>query len=253
MSETLHQMTLFDDADESTCSAVGFPAKTCRSLAKVKGSAENVAASGGRCSDLSADSDPLGCLLRTSLLSELAALTTYSVRWNRKATPAGRPWWVRGPSERRTEGTESGLWPTPGASKASSDTTLMCSGDGRTTPNKLGWAAVFWSTPRACDADKAGSPREKQRGDLQAQCRWWATPLASDWRSTKASEATMAKGGRPLREQVGQLDRENRSTHGNRPGLLNPLWVLQLMGYPVSWFGRSQGFVSTDSEQSATP
>ena len=251
MSETLHQMTLFDDADESTFSVVGFPAKTYQSRAKGKGSAENVAASGGRCSDSSAKSDPLGCLLRTSLLSELAALTTYSVRWNQKATPAGRPWWVLGLSERRTEGTESGLWPTPGASKASSDTTLTCSGDGRATPNKLGWAAVFWSTPRACDADKAGSPREKQRGDLQAQARWWATPSASDDRQrfTQANmERRAAKGKQVMLS--GQVVLENLSTTGSRPGLLNPLWVLQLMGFPVDWL---DGAESPCSEPSATP
>ena len=42
-------------------------------------------------------------------------------------------------------------WPTPNASKASNDTTLTCSGDGRETPNKLGWA-VAWATPQAHDA-----------------------------------------------------------------------------------------------------
>jgi hypothetical protein len=34
----------------------------------------------------------------------------------------------------------AGLWPTPNAMAASNDLKLQCSGDGRTKPNKLGWA-----------------------------------------------------------------------------------------------------------------
>jgi hypothetical protein len=45
------------------------------------------------------------------------------------------------------------MWPTPGASKASNDTALTKSGDGRMKPNKLGWAVAksLWPSPSARD------------------------------------------------------------------------------------------------------
>jgi len=47
------------------------------------------------------------------------------------------------------------------------------------------------------------------------------TVTARDWRSGKASEATMQRNSRPLSEKVG--------------GLLNPPWVEWLMGWPIGW------------------
>ena len=49
----------------------------------------------------------------------------------------------------------------------------------------------------------------------------WATPTARDWKSGKASQATMERNSRPLSEQVG--------------GNLNPQWVEWLMGWPIEW------------------
>jgi hypothetical protein len=49
----------------------------------------------------------------------------------------------------------------------------------------------------------------------------FATPTARDWRSGKASQATMDKNSRPLIEQIG--------------GSLNPTWVEWLMGWPLGW------------------
>ena len=47
------------------------------------------------------------------------------------------------------------------------------------------------------------------------------TPLTRDWKSGKASKATMERNSRPLSEQVG--------------GTLNPTWVEWLMGWPLGW------------------
>ncbi len=124
---------------------------------------------------------------------------------------------------RRIGGTVSGLWPTPGATKANNDVTLQCSGDGREKPNKLGWAVAMMPTPKASDAEKGG------RGDLLTIIRGYktkhagtlATPTSRDWRSGKASEATHARNSRPLSEQIG--------------GSLNPPWVEWLMGWPLGW------------------
>jgi DNA-cytosine methyltransferase len=49
----------------------------------------------------------------------------------------------------------------------------------------------------------------------------WPTPTARDWKSGKASAATMARNSRPLSEVVG--------------GHLNPTWVEGLMGFPHGW------------------
>ena len=48
-----------------------------------------------------------------------------------------------------------------------------------------------------------------------------ATPISRDWRSGKASAATMERNARPLSEQIG--------------GLLNPEFVEKMMGWPLNW------------------
>ena len=47
------------------------------------------------------------------------------------------------------------------------------------------------------------------------------TPTARDWKSGKASQATMQRNSRPLSEHIG--------------GKLNPQWVEWLMGWPIGW------------------
>ena len=87
------------------------------------------------------------------------------------------------------------MWPTPGAAKASWDTTLTCSGDGRQTPNKLGWAVA------------------------EAQRETFPSPAARDWRSGKGRSEN---GHTPqLPEAVG--------------GQLSADWTGWLMGYPPKW------------------
>lgn len=97
-------------------------------------------------------------------------------------------------------------WPTPNAAKASSDTTLTCSGDGRETPNKLGWAVatLMWPTARACSAT-------------------WATITA---------EAVENAAERfPNIESVVTLQ-EGVTAVGHS---LSPAWVEMLMGFPTGW------------------
>jgi hypothetical protein len=59
------------------------------------------------------------------------------------------------------------------------------------------------------------------RTELYRAMEMLPTPTARDWRSGKASEATMERNARPLSEHVG--------------GSLNPEWVEWLMGFPVGW------------------
>lgn len=88
-------------------------------------------------------------------------------------------------------------------------------------------ASGSWPTPTASLGTKGGrvTPRKSREGGtlieaVAARTRW-TTPMARDWRSGKASEATKEKNTRPLSEQVG--------------GLLNPAWVEWLMGWPIGW------------------
>ena len=74
----------------------------------------------------------------------------------------------------------------------------------------------MWPTPKGSAANY-GRPRDNDRGDLQAAVtRTWPTPVASDAGTDRGSSA-----GNGLRNAVG--------------GLLNPVWVEWLMGYPSGW------------------
>lgn len=128
------------------------------------------------------------------------------------------------------------------------------SGDGLAT-----WAKL-WPTPTASLADKGGliTPAKGREGGTLIEAlsarTTWPTPLASDWRSGKTSEATATKNSRPLREQVmwrtpSASVIEPKSSvvklTGRKPtdpqvgladqvgGALNPEWVEWLMGWPI--------------------
>lgn len=90
-----------------------------------------------------------------------------------------------------------GFWPTPNASPLTSSLTLTCSGDGRTRPNKLGWAVAEGFYP---------------------------TPAAKDWRSPNKKPYAERGGGK----KGGQLP-------NFVGGSLNPAWVEWLQGFPVGW------------------
>ena len=92
---------------------------------------------------------------------------------------------------------EGRAWPTPSAARAGNDLTLTCSGDGRETPNKLGWAVAI------------------------SQGSAWPTPAARDFKDTGASPSEFERNTPGLAARAG--------------GSLNPDWVSQLMGFPAGW------------------
>ena len=122
---------------------------------------------------------------------------------------------------RRISATGSGLWPTPVATDH------------------------LWNKSETLDAWQARAERKKAQGvNLQFALRhavqkWLrcATPTARDWRSGKASQATMDRNSRPLSEQIG--------------GSLNPTWVEWLMGWPLGWTDLKP--LATDKCPSALP
>jgi hypothetical protein len=140
-----------------------------------------------------------------SMACELQRLTKCSLTWNRLATPAGRSWWVLSMPERRTEGNECGLLPTPTA------------GDSRAARNKT-----------------AGRSPDSQHHDgiTLTDALWMGmlpTPTQRDWKSEEASDETLNRNARPLNEVV--------TSQTGEAGLmrLNPLFVAWMMGYPPGW------------------
>ena len=114
-----------------------------------------------------------------------------------KATPsqlAGEHGWSLGAAVNH--------WPMPNSAKAGNDTTLTCSGDGRETPNKLGWAVAI----------EPGSA--------------WPTPMASDFKS---------RGGSAGWEGSDLVSTVAATFDPVRNVALNPAWVCRLMGFPDGW------------------
>ena len=115
------------------------------------------------------------------------------------------------------------LWQTPAASHAANDTTLQVSGDGRETPNKLGWQAAMWQTPGTDSFRSRGGDRKDEMG-LDQQARHWPTPVRAD-------------GERGSGDSLGRRDRttETDGSDGSARAVLNPSFVETLQGYPDGW------------------
>jgi hypothetical protein len=161
--------------------------------------------------------DPALRSWRTAQQSLLGDSDECSVTWPRSGMTAGGQCWELPTLAPPTSATGSGLWPTPTVCgnynrKGASAT----SGDGLAT------AVMKWPTPMAADSrGSSGKPAPGKQIQLVDAVRRVATPTARDWKSGKASEATMERNSRPLSEQIG--------------GLLNPTWVEWLMGWPIGW------------------
>jgi len=139
--------------------------------------------------------------LSSSLVSRLAAKTLiygstlYKLTWKPWVTPSGRSRFRLRASARRTSATDCTGRPTPNSLPCTNDVNLVCSGDGRTTPNKLGWAASLagwptpqtselagWPTPTSNNGTGAGTQGRQGGENLQTtgQLAGWNTPRATD-------------------------------------------------------------------------
>ena len=219
--------------------------------------------SGSGCDDSLQLFDLLGSSLRTSLLSELAALTKCSARWKRSVTPAGRSWGVLMTSARRTGASGCSSWPTAHG--------MDNGGNPRRngpTGNELGRAVTRdWFTPQGRDWKDSG-PTQGNRKSVNL-----GVQAARDWQTPNAmAGGSVSRGGKRIGEKLlaGQADQESRSTSGkprdwSTPqafdanevpngnaaerrtkggcrnlgqeigGSLNPAWVSQLMGFFDGW------------------
>ena len=202
----------------------GFHVKTSRPQAKAPGSTASAADSGRKWPASLARYDRDSALWKTRQCLLLGGLEEFSETWPRwgttrdgelyrQPTPSG----LLAIRAYITSAKEYGLSlqaPTPTVfgnynRKGASDS----SGDGLATWIKL-------PTPTVRDRTK-DAPNRKGGASLGVTVRQLATPTARDWKSGKASQATMERNSRPLSEQVG--------------GQLNPTWVEWLQGFPIEW------------------
>ena len=149
---------------------------------------------------------------RLQLVTQMFGSTLYKLTWKEWDTPSGLCRLRQRASVRRTleseltgwptpvantnpqPETKRGLqhvsgaarlsgWPTPQVSNITNATTLQMSGDGRATPNKIGWAAALagWVTPTTRDwKDTSGMTAQrdgKERLDQLPRQAYTAGPL----------------------------------------------------------------------------
>ena len=174
---------------------------------------------GERCSDWCASADPSGCSLRMWARSALEALTGYSLIWKRKATPAGRSWWVLGRSGRPTSGSACGSWPTATRQDAQqSGAAAYSTASGRHSGTTLTDAASgLWASPQARDWKDSGPTQGNRKSPNLGTQAHWATPRTSD----VASGRTLDEMGRRV-SPSGVFGANLHDQVKARAGLLGP-------------------------------
>lgn len=139
-------------------------------------------------------------ILQKSMESKLQVLmrssgsTLFNLTWKQRVTPSGLQIFARRASVPRISVNGFGSWPTPNASEISNSTEIACSGDGRTTPNKLGWAAVLtgWPTPNSSNVKGAIQSMESflSQKDAGRQQNLQDLAVLSHWPTATVSDAT---------------------------------------------------------------
>jgi hypothetical protein len=180
------------------------------------------------------NSGPVGALERMFLGSSQWVSTAAYLTWKLSGTPAGHLLFRLVPSMPRTAEIASGLWPTPNVPNGGRSTDHVkdwrshrtAYHNGKKVQVGLESAVKMWPTPRSTDGDHGGrvTPRKSREGGNLVETvsmDMFPTPTQRDWRSGKASQATMERNSRPPSEHIG--------------GSLNPTWVEWLMGYPIGW------------------
>lgn len=204
-SQTTATFDLFAETpwSPSTSCAADSPARTSASPAPAPASTGRAAAYGANTPDLFENSDPVGSLLKTSLLSELEAMTGSRMTWKRQATPSGRSWWVLTTLARRTDESEPGLLPTPTRGDANSSGSRMAPGS-KAHP---GLSLTDWALRTGGRGRPATIP----------------TPSANDW-----------KGSSKPGQRRGQLTDPAMNVIP-RGSHLSPRLSNWMMGFPLDW------------------
>ena len=156
--------------------------------------------------------------------SLVEGLDEFSETWPRSGMMQNGIAYQLPPLALRTDGIESGSWPTPRASSAMSanftQNTLI-----RTQRNlEQVVAQRMWTTPSASDANRGGTITDNMTGTSLAQQvntpQYWPTPVSRMWKDS-GCPSEFNRNEIPLAALVG--------------GALNPTWVEWLMGFPLGW------------------
>ncbi len=174
--------------------------------------------------------------------------------WKQRTTPAGRSLSQLVPSTRPTEGTGSGLWPTPAArdwrSEKATDEFYKAwasSPKGKTLPMQI--ALAMWATPTSLAPAKNGNNEAGNSAGLvsiraHALAALWPTPCARDHMPAHSAEYIAEKksqwhGMAVLPDYVQHApigtEPDGSSDTTERPGALNPAFVCWLMGFLAEW------------------
>jgi hypothetical protein len=172
--------------------------------------------------------DPATSSWRTAQRSLLEDLGESLVIWPRSGMTANGQCWELPTLGRRISGTGFGLWRTPQAQEGMRGTfdlkekmdAHLQRGHQLSLSNQVKHPHL-WPTPTVCGNYNRKGASASSGGGLATAVTKCATPTAMDWKSGKASQATMERNSRPLSEQIG--------------GSLNPTWVEWLMGWPLGW------------------
>lgn len=173
------------------------------SLAKTLASLENrpdlVRALEADCTEKSsvllASFDPAISFLKMSQQSLVEDLNPSFPTWPRWGLMRNGAVFEHPMSELRITETGGFYWPTPNAAPLSNNLNLQCSGDGRTKPNKLGWAVSMWTTPLASDTGhrkkkfaQDGTPLSMQvGGQVNPKFSAWLMGFPIAWANSKAT------------------------------------------------------------------
>lgn len=178
--------------------------------------------------------------------------TECSLTWKESTTPAGRPLSRLVPSTRPTDGTASGLWPTPTASLADKGV-RSTEGAIREAARNHGpdlaavTAAALWATPTSLAPAKNGNNEAGNSAGLvairaHALAALWPTPCTPNGgRSPKngMSNTGMTPDGKKRQVDIQYIARglepNGSSATTEKPGALNPAFVCWLMGFPLEW------------------
>lgn len=199
----------------------------------------------------------LGNRLRQQLQNRGCAI--YRFTWKEKTTPSGLPYSQLVASAPRTNATDYSLalidWPTPAVSLITNDVNMR-STDGRTKPNKLGWAAAMsaWPTPTTRDHKDGKECLNVPTNSLLGREVWktnWPTPRSADGeKNVRTLDGALSeiqrKGGPQDVAQPAAITQPIRITASGQiltgsdawmenSGQLNPAHSRWLMGYPPEW------------------
>lgn len=203
----------------------GFPAKTSASPERARDLAVNAADSGQKWPGSLVKLDRDSHSWKTHQLLLTGDLEPFSETWPRWGMMRAGECWALATPERRTSGSESGLWlPTPdtGQSQNGHGARGGRPGNGRQSGASLSAMAKhgMWPTPTVCgNYNRKGS--SPQSGDgLATAVKKFPTPTCQD-ATNNGGRSQMQRHTRPLNAVIG--------------GALNPTWVEWLMGWPLGW------------------